>query len=78
MTKEGFIIDTPEGIELYRIFAIHKALKLEVELGLKHSKGNLALHRAREILENPKLNKKQALKGMDNLVDEMKNGLLAL
>lgn len=40
------VIDTPEGIEAYRLLAIRGALKLET-VGLRHSRGSaLALVRA--------------------------------
>tara|TARA_B100000029_G_scaffold500513_1_gene572370 strand:- start:277 stop:573 length:297 start_codon:yes stop_codon:yes gene_type:complete len=63
------VLDTPDEIEMYRILAIRKALQLEVTTGMKFSKGNHALHRARELLGNPKLNKKQALKEMNELLE---------
>lgn len=63
------VLDTPDEIEMYRILAIRKALQLEVTTGMKFSKGNHALWRARELLGNPKLNKKQALKEMNELLD---------
>ena len=34
------VIDTPEGIEAYRLLAIKGALKLET-LGMKHSRGSV-------------------------------------
>ena len=46
----GMVIDTPEGIELYRIVATQKALKLEVEHGLKLSRNRSAFTIAKDIL----------------------------
>ena len=46
----GMVIDTPEGIELYRIVATQKALKLEVEHGLKLSRNRSAFAVAKDIL----------------------------
>lgn len=63
------VLDTPDEIEMYRILAIRKALQLEVTTGMRFSKGNHALWRARELLGKPKLNKKQALKEMNELLD---------
>ena len=65
---EGFVLDTPEQIEVFRLLAIQKALKLEVERGLKMTKGNQALWRAEEVLElyerlpEGRLTKKKALR----------------
>ena len=63
------VLDTPDEIEMYRILAIRKALQLEVTPGMKFSKGNHALWRARELLGKPKLNKKQALKELNELLE---------
>ena len=63
------VLDTPDEIEMYRILAIRKALQLEVTTGMRFSKGNHALWRTRELLGKPKLNKKQALKEMNELLD---------
>jgi hypothetical protein len=63
------VLDTPDEIEMYRILAIRKALQLEVTTGMKFSRGNHALWRARELLGKPKLNKKQALKEMNELLE---------
>ena len=63
------VLDTPDEIEMYRILAIRKALQLEVTTGMKFSKGNHALWRARELLGKPKLNKKQALKELNELLE---------
>ncbi len=68
--EEGVVVlDTPDDIEMYRILAIRKALQLEVTTGMKFSRGNHALWRARELLGKPKLNKKQALKEMNELLE---------
>lgn len=37
----GFIIDTPEGIEAFAALQAFYALKLEVETGLRHSRGSV-------------------------------------
>ena len=36
----GFILNTPEQIEQYRLLTLYHALKLET-LGLKHSRGSV-------------------------------------
>ena len=83
MTKEtpskfGFSITTPEGIEAYRMLAIRAALRLEVRTGLK-SRHN-CLRAAQRVLEErgitPVRTRKQALKAMDAICDELEPGCL--
>jgi len=65
-------ITDPEDIELFRLLTIRQGLKLEVESGLVHSRGNLVLQRAREALEmygyKAKRNKKDVLVQMNKLL----------
>lgn len=35
----GFVIDKPNGIELYRLSVVRRALKLERDTGMKMSRG---------------------------------------
>jgi len=78
MTHEGLSITTPEGIEAYRMLAIRAALRLEVSTGLK-SKHNV-LRAAQRVLEErgiaPVRTRKQALKAMDAICDELEPGVL--
>jgi len=77
MSEGGFVLDTPEQIEIYRLLAIQKALKLEVEHGLKMTKGNQALWRAEEVLElyerlpEGRLTKKKALRLITTLLEDL-------
>ena len=78
LRKFGFSITTPEGIEAYRLLAIRAALRMEVRSGLK-SKHN-SLRAAQRVLEErglpPVRTRKQALKAMDALCDELEPGCL--
>jgi hypothetical protein len=70
------IIDTPEGIEAYRKLALRGALKLEIETGLRHSRGSVM---KLIINENPSITKRtkkgvlaeyeKILKGQGILID---------
>ena len=77
MSEGGFVLDTPEQIEIYRLLAIQKALKLEVEHGLIMTKGNQALWRAEEVLElyerlpEGRLTKKKALRLITTLLEDL-------
>lgn len=79
MTRfEGLSITTPEGIEAYRILTIRAALRMEVKTGLK-SRHN-SLWAAQRVLEErgitPVRTRKQALKAMDAICDELEPGVL--
>ena len=79
MTRfEGLSITTPEGIEAYRILTIRAALRMEVKTGLK-SRHN-SLWAAQRVLEErgitPVRTRKQALKAMDAICDELEPGCL--
>lgn len=73
----SFVIDTPEGIEMYRIVATQKALKLEVEHGLKLSRNRSAFAIAKETIARYGLvpegesvgTKKKALRLMTELIE---------
>jgi len=75
---EGLSITTPEGIQAYRMLAIRAALRMEVMTGLK-SRHN-SLHAAQRVLEErgitPVRTRKQALKAMDAICDELEPGVL--
>jgi hypothetical protein len=75
---EGLSITTPEGIEAYRILTIRAALRMEVKTGLK-SRHN-SLWAAQRVLEErgitPVRTRKQALKAMDAICDELEPGVL--
>ena len=78
LRKFGFSITTPEGIEAYRLLAIRAALRMEVRSGLK-SKHN-SLWAAQRVLEErglpPVRTRRQALKAMDAICDELEPGCL--
>lgn len=40
--QQTVVIDTPEGIEAFRCLQAYYALKLEVNTGLRHSRGSVA------------------------------------
>lgn len=71
------VIDTPQGIRAYRLLAIRRALKLEVETGLSHSKGNRVLWSARDELIlhgvsfEGRLTKKKALELFTTLLKDL-------
>jgi hypothetical protein len=75
---EGLSITTPEGIEAYRILTIRAALRMEVKTGLK-SRHN-SLWAAQRVLEERGIaavrTRKQALKAMDAICDELEPGVL--
>ena len=66
-------ITDPEDIEKFRLLTIRQGLKLEVESGLVHSRGNLVLQRAREALEMHgyprKRYKKDVLEQLNHLIE---------
>ena len=74
----GFSLTTPEGIEAYRLITIRAALRMEVITGLT-SRHN-SLWAAQRVLEQrglpPVRTRKQALKAMDALCDELEPGCL--
>ena len=59
-------IDTPEGIEHFRICAVIGALRVEVKTGMKASRGVSAL-RVAQMYGCPKNTKKGALAWMESL-----------
>ena len=69
--NETFVIDTPEGIAMYRLLACQKALKLEVEHGIRFGRGRNPLHTARSILGENVKTKKQALAMLTEIIDEI-------
>ena len=75
----GFSITTPEGIEAYRLLTIRAALRLEVKTGRKASRANVLPAAQRVIAERnmaPVRTRKQALKAMDLICDELEPGVL--
>ena len=79
MSDEGFSISTPEGIEAYRLLTIRAALRVEVKTGMKASRANV-LQAAQRVIEErnmaPVRTRKQALKAMDLICDELEPGVL--
>lgn len=77
-SKFGFSITTPEGIDAYRMLAIRAALRLEVRTGLKSRHNSLRV--AQQVLEERGIaavrTRKQALKAMDAICDELTPGCL--
>lgn len=69
------IIDTPEGIEMYRLLALKAALKLDIDTGLTHSRGstlravNEVLIR-NEVITVPFRLKKTALEALEKYIEE--------
>jgi len=39
--KQGFIIDTPEQLSLFRLLQWKYALRIEVRTGMRHSRGSI-------------------------------------
>lgn len=37
----SFVLDTPEQIDTYRLFTIYRGLKLEIETGIKMTRGSI-------------------------------------
>lgn len=79
MSNEGFSISTPEGIEAYRLLTIRAALRIEVQTGMKATRANV-LQAAQRVIEErnmaPVRTRKQALKAMDLICDELEPGVL--
>lgn len=48
MTGEGFVVDTPDGIEFFQLCARRGALKLE-NRGLKHSSGRSVFKMVKQV-----------------------------
>jgi hypothetical protein len=41
MSGEGFVIDTPEGIAMWRLLSLRSMLKIEITTGMSHSRGSV-------------------------------------
>jgi hypothetical protein len=67
---EGFIIDTPEGIEAYRKLALRSMLKLEIETGLRHSRGSVMNRIISENLAISKRTKKGVLAQYEKILKD--------
>ncbi|MCH9846147.1 MAG: hypothetical protein K0U53_01390, partial [Betaproteobacteria bacterium] len=67
--KEMIVIDTPEGIDHYRMCQVIAALKLEASTGMKHSRGSI-LKLAQQQYGCVKRTKKGALAEMLALYEE--------
>ena len=39
--NDTIIIDTPEGIEMYRLLSFRSMLRIEILTGMRHSKGSV-------------------------------------
>lgn len=37
----GFVIDTPEGIQVFRVLQLKYALSIEIKTGMRHSRGSI-------------------------------------
>lgn len=61
---ETMVIDTPEGIEHFRVCTLISALSIEVSTGMKMSRGISALAVAKRDYGCPKGTKKGALEWM--------------
>lgn len=48
--NDGFVVDTPEGLEMFHLLQIKYALRIEVRTGLKHSRGSV-MNLANEVLK---------------------------
>lgn len=68
------ILDTPEQIELFRLFQLKYALKIELDTGLRHSRGSI-LNAVNEILilngliKKPFRNKQSAFEALDAYIE---------
>jgi hypothetical protein len=67
---EATIIDTPEGIELYRIASAIAMLRIEVNTGMKHSRGSV-LQACKANWGCPKGTKKGALAWMESYYEKV-------
>jgi len=70
MADDGFIIDTPEGIALYRLLAVTSALRIEVGTGMKMSRGVSPLKIAQQEYGVTSRTKKGALAELEALRDQ--------
>tara|TARA_B100000029_G_scaffold455373_1_gene482573 strand:+ start:7699 stop:7929 length:231 start_codon:yes stop_codon:yes gene_type:complete len=70
--EETLVIDTPEGIEMYRMLAVKSALGLEVRTGMKMSRGVNVFQQGKAILESygikPKGTKQGVFEQLENLL----------
>jgi hypothetical protein len=66
-TDAGFIIDTPEGMEMYRLLSLRSMLSIEIVTGLKHSRGSVLAAAQRQGL-TAKRTKRGAYADIDALV----------
>jgi hypothetical protein len=64
--NEPIIINTPEGIEHYRVAALIAALRIEVKTGMKMTRGISPLAVAKRDYGCPKGTKKGALAWMES------------
>jgi anion-transporting ArsA/GET3 family ATPase len=63
------VIDTPEGIERFRLLQLKYALKVEIDTGMRHSRGSI-LVLINERYEQKFTRKAQALEFVERLLGE--------
>lgn len=81
MMDRGFIVDTPAGIEMFRLLALKHALALEIRTGLRHSTANV-LRSANVVMvrngwiDKPFRRKGSALEALDGYIDSRQWSML--
>lgn len=69
MTNHTTVIDTPEGIDRFRLVALRGALRIEVRTGMKAHRGVNVLKVAEEYLGYRPRTKAAALEAIEALID---------
>lgn len=67
--SQSFILDTPAQIEAWRMLSMYRMLKLEVETGLRHSRGSV-MNVVRHEFGIPYKTKKRVLAELEAILKE--------
>ena len=67
MSDNAIIIDTPEGIAMYRLLSFRSMLSIEIKTGMRHSKGSVLAAAQRQGLTT-KRTKRGAYADIDALI----------
>ncbi|NTU52266.1 MAG: hypothetical protein HGB04_06610 [Chlorobiaceae bacterium] len=70
MTDKCVVIDTPEGIEMYRLLALRSALQLECK-GLRF-RGGSAVKTVRELIGSKTRSREKLLAELDGVIEGAK------
>lgn len=60
--QEGFVIDTPEGIQMFRVLQVMHGLALEINSGMRLTNRGSVMLMAKQMSGSPKRTKKGVLR----------------